>query len=196
MAVALLCTGCSLVAKSTRPVPGAQRNLYCSVEYRPGAGEGPDLLFFASAVPYKVEEVYMSLPDVLVHQVFAPGRHLTQAVEVQGATCDRSRSGADWGAGFRVPMRFNPENGLRCTRTAGERVAFVAETRHGRCEVEISPGEMEPRCHHYLRYDGTMFRTGRRVQSILGRPCAVGSRGIVRSSLPASDVPVPQTPVH
>lgn len=68
--VALL-SGCSVFYKSTRPVPGASRNLSCLIEYRPSPTDSAkrDLLFLATASPYKLEEVYMNPVDILFHGV-------------------------------------------------------------------------------------------------------------------------------
>lgn len=186
--LALACSGCSLIDPGSRPVMGQPRNLNCRVEYRPGpagADDGFDLLLTATAQPYRTEEFYMSLPDVLFHGIFAPGRYLTRDAEVQGATCTAPRSGG-WSQGDRLPSRFRPRSGLRCVRHSDERVAFIVETKYARCEVEIPEGDRAPRCHPYRDYDGSMFRMGVVVEELLGdTACEADSRPAAQGQVSA-----------
>lgn len=132
-----LCLGCSFANKASRPTPGAARNLSCALEYRPDSThDGPDILFTASADPWKGETFYMSLPDVLIHSVFAPGRHLTEPIRVQGAECEST----PWRKGHRLPDH------LLCRREGLEAVAFSVETKWGRCDAEIAAGDTTPTC--------------------------------------------------
>ncbi|MCP4205437.1 MAG: hypothetical protein GY767_00095 [Shimia sp.] len=156
-------SGCSVVSKNTRPVPGASRNLSCLIEYRPSPTDStkPDLLFLATAWPYKVEEAYMNPVDVLFHAMFAPGRHLSTPVRVVGATCEPPI----WGKGHRIPQLVRPRGGLLCKRNELERVVIEAETKHGQCRVEIPPGEDAPICKEWLG------ELGAEIQRILDEPC-------------------------
>ena len=155
-----LCFGCSFVVKSTRPVPGTQRNLFCMIEYRPDPSRPtePDIFFLAAANPYKTEEVAMSLPDGLAHSLFAPGRHLTRAIEIDGASCEEP-----WPKGHRLPSTFRPRKGLLCQRTGEEEVRLAVETKYGQCSVEIAMGDRTPRCRDWLRHKAGLERLSRDV---------------------------------
>ncbi len=152
LAAAVWCGGCSLWYESTRPEPGAPRNLFCWLEYRPLAdgGPAPDLLFVAAARPYRWEEVYMNPLDGLLHTVVAPGRHLTRELVVEGATCRRR----PWPRGHRLPERMRPRGGLVCTREGLAAVAFEAETRWGSCSQQIAAGDAQPRCREWYGQEG------------------------------------------
>lgn len=139
----LVLGGCSLVAKSTRPVPGEERNLSCILEYRPDPDHsGPDLLFIAAANPYKTEQVYMNPVEMLVHGIFAPGRHLSEPAVVRGASCQTPV----WDEGHRVPMAARHRHYLACTREGLEAVEFEVTTKWGSCRRTIPAGDDEPRC--------------------------------------------------
>jgi hypothetical protein len=146
-AAAFLLGGCTLVASSTRPVPGAERNLRCQLEYRPDPQhDGPDLLFTAGGSPYKLEEAYMSLPDMLVHLVFAPGRHLAAPAVVRGARCQTPL----WEAGHRVPLHPSIGHYLACTREGVEAVELAVATKWGTCRRTIPAGDDAPRCFGWV----------------------------------------------
>ena len=87
--LAVSSSSCSLFYESTRPVPGAWKNVVCHIEYWPDSDRpnGPDIQFLAAANPYNLESVYMNPFDSLTHALFAPGRHLSAPLEVSGATC-------------------------------------------------------------------------------------------------------------
>lgn len=134
--------GCSLFSSSMRPVPGAQRNLYCDIEYRPDpTHDGPDLLFTAAANPYKWERAYMNPLEGLVHTVIGPGRYLSAPVEIRGAVCE-----SPWQAGHRMPMWFRNSHYLLCRRQALSEVGIAVQTKWGACEQVISSGDDRPRC--------------------------------------------------
>lgn len=138
----ILSSGCSLFNPSLRPVPGADRNLTCAIEYRPDpTHDGPDLLFLAAANPYKWEEGYMNPLEPLVHTIIGPGRYLSAPVEVQGAVCDST-----WQAGHRLPMWFTDGHYLLCRRQALAEVRFAVQTKWGACEQVISESDDRPRC--------------------------------------------------
>ena len=143
--------GCSFATKSTRPVPGEQRNLFCLIEYRPDPARpgAPDLLFLAAGNPYKTEEVALSLPDGLAHGLFAPGRHLSRAMEIEGATCEHP-----WQKGHRLPSYLRVSKGLLCRRTNAEKVRLAVETKYGQCSIEIDLGDRTPRCRTWLGRGG------------------------------------------
>lgn len=160
--IALL-SGCTLFLKDTRPVPGASRNLSCVIEYRPSPTDPtqPDILFLATAWPYKLEEAYHSPVDVFFHAIFAPGRHLVSPLRVVGATCEPPL----WGKGHRIPLVVHPRRGLLCKRNGLERVTIEAETKYGRCRVEIPAGESAPICREWLG------KRGKETQRALDEPC-------------------------
>ena len=144
---AVVFTGCTLVVPSLRPVPGAERNLTCVLEYRPDpAHDGPDLLFAAVANPYALERAYMNPLEALVHNVFGPGRHLSEAVEVRGAVCS-----SPWQAGYRVPMWLDDRHYLLCRRRGLDDVSIAVRTKWGACEQRISAGDDRPRCRRWTR---------------------------------------------
>lgn len=161
--LAALLSGCSVFYKNTRPVPGAGRNLSCFIEYRPSRTDStkPDLLFLATAWPYKLEQVHMNPVDVLFHAMFAPGRHLSRPIRVVGATCEPPL----WSKGHRIPELVRPHGGLLCKRNELRRVVIEAETKYGQCRVEIPPGQGAPICREWLG------ELGAEVQRILGEPC-------------------------
>lgn len=149
VAAMLLLAGCSLVDKSSRPTPGAPDNLVCALEYRPDPShEGPDVLFVAASYPYRGEEFYMSLPDVLLHAVFAPGRHLTEPVRVRGARCEPPF----WEKGHRLPRSFAvKDHYLLCRRDGLSAVEIEVKTKWGSCVAEIPEGDAAPRCRRWGR---------------------------------------------
>ncbi len=132
-------SGCSLIG-SSRPNPKAE-NVSCDLEYQPAAGsDADDLLFLASSYPYDGQQFNLSLPDVLLHMVFAPGRHLVMDARVEGATC----ATGSWKKGFRLPA--NPSsNWMLCRRIGQEAVLFEVETKWGVCTERILQGDMKPR---------------------------------------------------
>lgn len=150
--------GCSLIGSKSRPDPEAE-NVRCDLEYAPAAeGEEAslDLIFRAWSAPWNEEAFYMSLPDVLLHSAFAPGRHLRADMLVEGATCTQR----PWGEGFRLP-RGSSDKVLRCKRDGLDRVLFGVETKWGTCRQEIATG------------DGTPQRLGVESQSTSAPPDAV-----------------------
>jgi hypothetical protein len=156
-------SGCSVFYKDTRPVPGASRNLSCLIEYRPSPTDStkPDLLFLATAFPYKMEKAYMNPVDVFFHAMFAPGRHLSTPIRIVGATCKPPI----WSKGHRIPQLVRPHGGLLCRRNELERVVIEAETKYGQCRLEIPPGERAPICKEWHGKLGT------EIQRILDEPC-------------------------
>jgi hypothetical protein len=143
--------GCTLVSSSARPTPGAARNVSCLLEYRPDPArpDGPDVLFLAGASPYALEEAYMSLPDMLLHMAFAPGRHLTEPVRLEGVRCEPPV----WEAGHRLPLwqPLTQTQPLLCRREGLERVAIEVRTKWGSCRREIPAGDATPRCRAWGR---------------------------------------------
>lgn len=138
----ILFSGCTLFVPRLRPVPGADRNLRCFLEYRPDpTHDGPDLLFMALSNPYKTEEAYMNPLEALVHGIAGPGRSLSAPVKVQGAVCE-----SPWQAGNRIPMRFTEDHYLLCRRRALAEVRISVVTKWGVCAREIPAGDNRPRC--------------------------------------------------
>jgi hypothetical protein len=138
----IVSSGCTLFVPRLRPVAGADRNLWCVLEYRPDpTHDGPDLLFMAAANPYKTEEAYMNPLEALVHGVFAPGRHLSAPVKVRGAVCE-----SPWQAGHRIPMLLTESHYLLCRRQSLAEVRISVVTRWGACTSEIPAGDNRPRC--------------------------------------------------
>ncbi len=173
--LALLTAGCSLASPSLRPTPGEHRNLFCTFEYRPDPGfAGPDVLFMAAASPYKVEEVYMSPADVFVHGLFAPGRHLTRPLHLEGVTCET----APWPEGHRLAPYFKLRKALLCRRDGLERLVIEAETRWGSCRHEIPAGDARPRCKLWFgRGKKTLARLSPTACPHLPQPTADSRRG-------------------
>jgi hypothetical protein len=127
---------------STRPVPGAERNLGCVIEYRPDpTHDGPDLLFSGLANPYQWETAFMNPLEEFVHWIIGPGRHLSAPVEVRGAVCE-----SPWQAGHRMPMWLRDGHYLLCRRQGLSEVRIAVQTRWGVCEQVISRGDDRPRC--------------------------------------------------
>lgn len=153
LGILCLAAGCSLVVPSSRPDPAVGDHVQCLLDYRPEPGRrerglpdpeatgGPDLAFLAWSSPYREEEFYMSLPDVATHLLFAPGRHLSAPLRVEGAECERT----PWKKGARLALHPKPEKALICRRRGSEAVLFRAETKWGTCTVEIPDGDLTPR---------------------------------------------------
>lgn len=163
LAVASLLGGCSLLFASSRPTPGAERNLFCTLEYRPDparSGE-PDLLFLAGAMPYRAEEFLLSLPDVVFHMIFAPGRHLSAPIHLRGVICEPPL----WAKGHRLPMRLSLRRGLLCRREGLERVEIGVETKWGSCRRTIPAGDATPRCREWYG------RTSAKLRSLSDTAC-------------------------
>ncbi len=157
--------GCSLFSASTRPEPGAQRNLFCDLEYRPDPGfDGPDILFLAAAMPYKVEQVYMNPLEDFVHLVFAPGRHLSQPIAVEGAVCRQP-----WQAGHTLPAAFTRRHYLLCKRTDGREVRLTVRTPFGVCTQTLAADDLRPVCRPRFR------RPNLGLRSMSPSVCADGS---------------------
>ncbi len=142
LAVSLPLLGCSLITKRSRPDASAE-NVKCALEYQPAAGgdSGYDLLFLAWSYPYRAENFYMSLPDNLLHMVFAPGRYLKKDARVEGAKCARP----PWRKGFRLPWRPSSKKWMLCQREGLEPVLFEVETKWGVCRQRILAGDKSPR---------------------------------------------------
>ena len=138
----LVLAGCSLIDPGSRPDPTAE-NVYCLLEYQPLApGEkGPDLLFLAWSSPFKAENFNMSLPDVLFHSTFAPGRHLWKGLLVEGASCSQR----PWRKGAILPQYPGGGKFIVCTRQELEAVLFEVETKWGTCGAEIPADDRNPR---------------------------------------------------
>ncbi len=136
-------TGCSMLGSRSRPDPDAE-NVRCNLEYQPltqhAEQEGHDLLFLAISSPYREETFNMSLPDVMFHGMFAPGRHLSRDAIVTGAVC----SGPPWKKGFRLPRSLSSHKWMLCRRNGNEAVMFQVETRWGSCSRHIAAGDMRP----------------------------------------------------
>lgn len=137
-----LLSGCSLMDKKSRPDPAAE-NVFCTLEYRPlaAAAAGDDLLFLAWSSPYREESFNLSLPDVVLHRLAAPGRHLIQDARVEGATC----SSRTWRKGFRLPTIPSSKKWILCRRQNLEPVLFEVETKWGVCRQRIPAGDRTPR---------------------------------------------------
>jgi hypothetical protein len=153
---ALLAGGCSLLSETARPVRDDPRNVFCALEYRPDPdrpGE-PDVLFVAGGQPYRGEEFYMSLPDNLLHMLFAPGRHLSEPVHLRGVTCKPPL----WGPGHRLPALLSPRHHLLCRRDGLERVEIEVRTKWGSCRREIPAGDATPRCRGWGGREGGGLR--------------------------------------
>lgn len=137
---AALC-GCSLMDPKSRPDPDAE-NVACVLEYQPAPGtDADDLLFLAMSSPYDEEQFNLSLPDVLIHKMFAPGRHLDKDARVEGATC----STRPWQKGFRLPTSAAGGKWMLCRRMGLEPVLFEVETKWGVCTRQIPEGDASPR---------------------------------------------------
>lgn len=130
-----------MLGSRSKPDPNAD-NVRCNLEYEPYAEDeaqaGYDLLFLALSSPYKEETYYMSLPDVVFHGMFAPGRHLTSDAIVTGAVCSRP----PWKKGFRLPRSVSKHKWMLCRRNGDEAVTFHIETRWGSCSRHIAAGDM------------------------------------------------------
>lgn len=159
----MVMSGCSLWFEDTRPEAGSRRNLSCFIEYRPSATDStkPDLLFFATAFPYRLEEVYMNPVETLFHGAFAPGRHLTAPLQVVGAACESP----PWSKGHRLPHAVHPRHALMCKRIGLERVMITGETKYGQCQVEIPAGESAPVCKQWFG------KLGMRIEKAMKEPC-------------------------
>lgn len=165
LAAVFVLAGCSLADKRSRPTPGSPDNVVCALEYRPDPShEGPDILFVAASHPYNEEEFYMSLPDVLLHAVFAPGRHLAEPVRVRGARCEPPV----WEKGHRLPRNVVKDHYLLCRREGLEAVEIEVKTKWGSCGVEIPEGDGAPRCRQWGRYVNPGVR--KLSQKVCGRP--------------------------
>lgn len=176
---------CSLLDPASRPKPGAPANLWCALEYRPAetltgaaAEEDPtgqaraDLRFTAFARPYDSTTFMHSPLDLLIHGVFAPGRHLSEPLEVEGAVCE-----GVWQAGKRVGQRVRASDDVFCRRQGREAVRIRAQTKHGVCEVVLPEGDLRPRCQTATR--DHMPRQERELLRIFGRPCADPAPGLI-----------------
>lgn len=174
-ALAVLAAGCTLASDSLRPTPGAQRNVFCALEYRPDpASSRPDVLFLAGAAPYKTEEAYMSLPDGVVHGVFAPGRHLSRPVHLEGVTCEPPL----WPKGHRLSQSLKLRGALVCRRDDLERLVIEVSTRWGSCRQEIPAGDARPRCRLWHgRTSESLERLSPNVCPHLPEPSADSRRG-------------------
>ena len=148
MAGLIVLGACSFVDKSSRPDASAEDNVRCVLDYRPELAEagGPDLIFVAWSSPYREEEFMLSLPDVAIHSLFAPGRHLQTDLVLEGAECNRPL----WKKGFRLPRIPNPEKLLSCRRRGSAAVSFSLETKWGKCDLEIPAGDLSPRPDPWL----------------------------------------------
>lgn len=146
----VLVWGCSFIDRSSRPDPAAEDHVRCGLDYRPEhrIGGGSDLVFRAWSSPYREEEFYMSLPDVTAHLLFAPGRHLSTDLHLEGADCP----GAAWKKGFRLPLQPKLEKILVCRRRGTEAVSFRVETRWGSCTQEIPAGDLTPRPDRWIAW--------------------------------------------
>lgn len=180
LTAAWLAGGCSLLFESSRPTPGDPRNVFCALEYRPDPerpGE-PDILFLAGGQPYRTEEFYMSLPDGLLHMVFAPGRHLSEPVHLRGVTC----SPPVWGPGHRLPGRLSRRHYLLCRRDGLERVEIEVRTKWGSCRREIPAGDATPRCREWFgRKTGGLRHLSPNVCPSLPQPTHDSRRGTAPS---------------
>jgi len=174
--VAFLAGGCTLLFPSLRPTQGAQRNLFCALEYRPDPnrpGE-PDLLFLAGGQPYKLEEVDMSLPDGLLHTVVAPGRHLSAPVHLLGVTCEPPL----WGEGHRLPGHLSLHHYMLCRRQGLARVEIEVRTKWGSCRREIPEGDATPHCREWFeRSSRGLARLSPAVCPSLPQPTYESRRG-------------------
>lgn len=171
-ALALLAAGCTL---ALRPTPGAPRNVFCALEYRPDAASSrPDVLFLAGAWPYRTEEAYMSLPDGVVHGLFAPGRHLSRPVHLEGVTCEPPL----WPKGHRLSQSLRLRRALVCRRNDLERLVIEVDTRWGSCRQEIPAGDARPRCRLWFgRTSKSLERLSPTVCPRLPEPSADSRRG-------------------
>jgi len=151
-------SGCSLFYESTQPVPGAWKNVVCHIEYWPDPDQpdGPDIQFLAAANPYTLASVYMNPFDSLVHGLFAPGRHLSEPLEISGATCKPPL----WKKAHRLRPSLDPWHGLVCTRTGLEGVLIEARTKYGSCKATIPAGDSTPICAGWFSS----------TSDVLGRP--------------------------
>jgi hypothetical protein len=176
--------GCSLLFDAAGPTLGAPRNVFCALEYRPDPSRpgAPDLIFLAGGQPYRIEEFYMSLPDTLLHTVFAPGRSLAEPVQLQGVDCERPI----WGAGHRLPGRLTPSHYLLCHREGLEPVEIVVRTKWGSCSQEIPAGDVTPRCRMWGRWVGRggLSLLPPDVCPVLPDPAQDARRGTTPSGLP------------
>jgi hypothetical protein len=138
-------SGCSLIRPTMRPLPDADRNLICMIEYRPDPShEGPDILFTAVASPYRLEGAHMNPLEVLLHTVVGPGRHLSGPVEILGAECE-----SPWQAGHRMPMSVSRRHYFLCRRLAASEVRIATQTKWGMCEQVIPRDDTRPRCRRW-----------------------------------------------
>lgn len=152
----LAISGCSLVGTNSAPDPAAD-NVRCILEYQPSVSpNGNDLLFLAVSSPYDSSEFNLSLPDVLLHGMFAPGRHLIADLRVEGATC----STRPWKKGFRLPATASDTKVMSCRRIGVEAVLFEVETKWGVCTQRISRGDTNPRDLGVRRDHGDLSELG------------------------------------
>lgn len=143
VAAVSLC-GCSL---ASRPSP-ERGHVDCFLRYTPGEAAEPDLEFSARSQPWDPESFMLSVPDLLLHGVVAPGRHLTAALRVEGADCGEP----PWPKGHRLPMFPGPSGSLRCARRGSSPVLFQVETKWGSCTAAIAEGA--DRVNHVRRPGG------------------------------------------
>ncbi len=176
IAVLLAVSGCSLFYESTRPVPDAARNLHCVLEYRPAVGgvepsdsDTPffDVLFMATANPYRLEEVYMNPVDMLFHGAVGPGRHLARDLTTSGVRCESQL----WTKGKRLSQRFKPRRGLRCRRLGHDEVVFEVTTKYGSCRMALAEGDGAPKCKTYRFRNGQASDIGQAIDAVLNEPC-------------------------
>jgi hypothetical protein len=132
-------SGCSLFV---RPVPGADRNLRCLLEYRPDPTHESDILFTALANPYEVP--HHSPVDVFLHLIVAPGRHLSEPLIVRGAVCE-----SPWKEGKRLPRIIDEDHYVLCRREGLAEVVIMAQTKWGVCARVIPEGDDRPRCRRW-----------------------------------------------
>jgi hypothetical protein len=117
----------------------------CAIEYRPDPHhDGPDIVFVAAASPYRGEEFYMNPLEILVHGLFAPGRHLSAPIHVRGAVCN-----AAWQRGHRLPFMFGRRHYLLCRRSDLDEVEIQVETKWGSCDQTIRAEDACPRCRNW-----------------------------------------------
>ncbi len=145
-------SGCSLIDPTARPEPNAN-HVHCILVYQPQACDGqPDLRFIAVSSPYRHENFNLSLPDGLLHAVFAPGRHLIEDAVIEGAQCE-----GRWNQGHRLPNRTSKDsNWLRCEREGLAAVLFSVKTQWGNCQATLSEGEQPAqKLDYWYRLFGT-----------------------------------------
>lgn len=84
--------------------------------------------------------------DSLIHALSAPGRYLSEALEVSGAVCHPTT----WRQGRRLATSLQARRGLLCRRIDLDEVVIEARTKHGACRIEIPAGDPTPRCWDYF----------------------------------------------